>query len=110
MSFTWNYDPFGVILELRVKQRSTPYAHIQKPEVEKYMYQTKWQENTLLETEEQPPPVTASHINTPQIQTKKRARKEVSPSVTEVSGEDFQVHKKRAKTSHTPDLLKEGEM
>jgi hypothetical protein len=30
-SSTWYYDPFGVISELRVKQRSTPYAHTQKP-------------------------------------------------------------------------------
>jgi hypothetical protein len=29
--------------------------------------------------------------------------KEVSPSVTEVSAEDFQVYRKRPKTSHTPD-------
>jgi hypothetical protein len=60
--------PFCVISELRVKQRSTPYAHTQKPEVEKYMNQTKWQENTLLETEEQPAPVIVSHTNTPQKQ------------------------------------------
>jgi hypothetical protein len=44
------------------------------------------------------------------MKIEKRARKEVSPSVTKVSVEDFQVYKKRAKTSHTPDLLKEGEM
>jgi hypothetical protein len=49
LSSTWAYDPFGVIYELRVKQRSTPYAHTQKPKVEKYMNQTEWQENTLLE-------------------------------------------------------------
>jgi hypothetical protein len=109
-SSTWAYDPFGVISELRVKQRSTPYAHTQKPEVEKYMNQTEWQENTLLETEEQPAPVIASHTNTPQKKAEKRSRKEVSPSVTEVSAEDFQVYRKRAKTSHAPDLLKEGEM
>jgi hypothetical protein len=36
------------------------------------MNQTKWQENTLLETEEQPTPVTASHTNTPQMKTYKR--------------------------------------
>jgi hypothetical protein len=29
--------------------------------------------------------------------------KEVSPSVIEVSVEDFQVYRKRPKTSHTPD-------
>ena len=109
-SFTWNYDPFGVRLELRVKQKRTPYAHVHKCEVEKYMNQIDWQENTLLETEEQPSPVTASHTRTPQIQTKKREMTEVSPSVIEVSAEDFQVYRKRAKTSHTPDLLKEGEM
>ena len=63
----------------------------------------------MLETEEQPPPVTASHTNTPQVQTKKRTRKEVSPSVTKVSAEDFQVYRKRDKTSHTLDMLRKGE-
>jgi hypothetical protein len=37
MSSTRAYDPFGVISELKFKQRSTPYVHTQKPEVEKYM-------------------------------------------------------------------------
>jgi hypothetical protein len=41
-SSTWTYDPFGVISKLRIKQRSIPYAHTQKPEVDKYMNQTKW--------------------------------------------------------------------
>ena len=49
-SFTWNYDPFGVIPELGVKQNNTPYAHIHKPEVEKYVNKTDWKEITLLET------------------------------------------------------------
>jgi hypothetical protein len=40
---------------------------------------------------------------TPQVPVEKRPRKEVSPSVTEVSAEDFQVYRKRPKTSHTPD-------
>ena len=48
-SFIWNYNPFGVISKLRVKQKSTPYAYVHNPEVEKYMNQTDWQENTLLE-------------------------------------------------------------
>jgi hypothetical protein len=110
LSSTWAYDPFGVISELRIKQRSTPYVHTQRPEVEKYMNQTEWQENTLQEPEEQPAPVTTSHTNTPQNKVEKRSRKEVSPSVTEVSTEDFQVYRKRAKTSHTTYFLKEGEM
>jgi hypothetical protein len=74
------------------------------------MNQTDWQENTLLEIEEQPPLITASHTSTPQIQIEKRSRKEVSPSITKVSTEDFQVYRKTTKTSHTPYLFKEGEM
>jgi len=73
------------------------------------MNQTDWQENTLLETKEEPPLVTTSHTSTPQVQTKKRARKEASPSVIDVSTEDFQVYRKRPKTSHTPYMLREGE-
>jgi hypothetical protein len=30
-SYTWSYDSFGVISELRVKQRSTTYAHTKNP-------------------------------------------------------------------------------
>jgi hypothetical protein len=82
---------------------------VPNPEIEKFMNQTDWQENTLLETEEQPSPANISHTSTPQVTTEKRARKEVSPSVTEVSAEDFQVYRKRTKTSHTPDRFREGE-
>jgi hypothetical protein len=107
-SSNWSYDPFVVISELRAKQRITPYAHILKPEVEKYMNYTERQENTLLETKEQPPPVTTSHTNTPQKKTNKRERKDVSPSITKVSFEEFQVYRKRAKNIHASDFLKEG--
>jgi len=113
MNFTrsfWNYDPFGVISELMVKQKRNPYAHVHKLEVEKYMNQADWQENTFLETEENPPPVTASHTKTPQVQIEKKTRKEVSHSVIEVLTKDFQVYRNRDKTSHTRDLLKEGEI
>jgi hypothetical protein len=91
LSFTWNYDPFGIISELSVKQKNPPYAHAHKLEVDKYMNHSEWQENTLLEIEEEPSPINISHTNTPQVQIEKRARKEVSPSVTEVLVEDFQV-------------------
>jgi hypothetical protein len=110
LSFTWAYDPFGIISELRTKQKRTPYVHTQRPEVERYMNQAEWQENTLQEPEEQPISVTTSQTNTPQKKAEKRSRKEVSPSVTKVSTEDFQVYRKRDKTNHTTDLLKEGEM
>jgi hypothetical protein len=63
----------------------------------------------LLDTEKQPSPPNISHTITPQVQLEKRARKEISPSVTELSAEDFQVYKKRTKASHTPDMSKEEE-
>jgi hypothetical protein len=64
----------------------------------------------LIEIEEQPTPVIASHTNTPQKQENKRSRKDGSPSIIEVSTEDFQAYRKRAKTSHAPKFLKEGEI
>jgi hypothetical protein len=44
-----------------------------------------------------------SQTTTPQVPVEKRPRKDVSPSVTEVSADDFQVYRKIPKTSHTPD-------
>jgi hypothetical protein len=41
--------------------------------------------------------------------TEKRTRKDVSPSITKVLAEDFQVYRKRPKTSHTPDRSREEE-
>jgi len=74
------------------------------------MNQTEWKENTLLEIEEQPPHVNISHTNTPQVKIYIYiSRKKVSPSVTEVSTEYFQVYRKRDKTGHTLELLKEVE-
>jgi predicted Zn-dependent protease len=63
-----------------------------------------------LKEEEQPMSTTTSHTITPQRQADKRSRKEDSPSVTEVSPNDFQVYRKRTKTIHTTGFLKEGEM
>jgi hypothetical protein len=103
LSFSWHYDPCGIIAETRSRNKISPYAHVPKPEIEKFMNQTEWEENTLLDTEQQPPPASISQTTTPQVPVEKRPRKEVSPSVTEVSAEDFQVYRKRPKTSHTPD-------
>ena len=52
-SFTWYYDPFGVISKLRVENKSTSYFHTPRPEIEKYMNQLEWTEGTLQEAEEQ---------------------------------------------------------
>jgi hypothetical protein len=45
------------------------------------MNQTKWQENTLLETKEKPTPITASHTNTPQNQVEKMLRTKYQYSI-----------------------------
>lgn len=52
LSFTWSYDPFGIISKLRVKQKETPYVSTPRPEIEKYMNQHIWVENTLQEAKE----------------------------------------------------------
>jgi hypothetical protein len=82
LSFTCSYDPFGIISELRTKQKTTPYVHTQRPEIERYMNQTEWEVNTLQEEEEQHVSMTTSNTITPQRQAEKRSRNEDSPSVT----------------------------
>ena len=51
-SFIWKYDPSGIITEMKAKNKSAQYAHTLKPEIEKYVNQTKWEENTLEDTEQ----------------------------------------------------------
>jgi hypothetical protein len=38
--FPWHYDPCGIIAETRLKNRISPYAHVPRPEIEKFMNQT----------------------------------------------------------------------
>jgi hypothetical protein len=108
-SFLWHYDLCGIIAEMRLKNKNSPYVHAPKPEIEKFMNQTEWEVNTLEEVEQQSPSVIISQTTTPQIPKEKRPRKDASPSVTEVSAEDFQVYKKRPKTTHTTDRSGEEE-
>jgi hypothetical protein len=108
-SFLWHYDPCGIISEMRVKNKNIPYVHTPKPEIEKFVNQTEWEVNTLEEVEQQSPSVIISQTTTPQVPKEKRPRKDTSPSVTEVSAEDFQVHTKRPKASHTTDTTGEKE-
>jgi hypothetical protein len=89
MSFTWHYDPCGIISEMRIKNKNIPYVHESRPEVEKFANQTGWEPNTLVETEQQDPPVTVSQTTTPQAPKEKRPRQDLSPPVTEVSLEEF---------------------
>jgi hypothetical protein len=84
-SFPWHYDPCGIIAETRLKNKISPYAHVPKLEIEKFMNQTEWEVNTLEDTEPQFPPAVISQTTTPQVPKEKRPRKDDLPSVTEVS-------------------------
>jgi hypothetical protein len=107
VSFTWHYDPCGIIFEMRIKNKNIPYVHISRPEVEKFSNQTEWEPNTLVETEQQDLPVTVSQTTTPQDLKKGRSRQDLSPPVTEVSSEEFRLHTKRPKASPAPDPTRE---
>lgn len=39
LSFTWSYDPRAIISKLRVENKTTPYIHTPRPEIEKYVNQ-----------------------------------------------------------------------
>jgi hypothetical protein len=102
MSFPWHYDPYGIISEMRVKNKNIPYVHEARPEVEKFANQTVWEPNTLVEVEQQGPPTTVSPTTTPKVPKEKRPRQDLSPPFTEVYSEEFQLHTKRPKTSSVP--------
>jgi len=53
LSFTWSYDPCGIISKLGVENKSTHYIHTSRPEIEQYANKPEWAENTLQEDEEQ---------------------------------------------------------
>jgi hypothetical protein len=118
MSFTWHYDPCGIILEMRVKNKNAPYAHESKPKIEKFTNQTVWDPNTLMDVEQQVdmekhgPSTSVLPTTTPQVPKEKRPRQESesSPPITEVSSEEFKMHTKRPKTSSTPGATVEHEV
>jgi hypothetical protein len=84
-SFSWRYDPCGIIAEMRAKNKSSSYAHMLKPEIEKFVNQTEWEVNTLEDTEQQSHLTMISQTTTPQVLKEKIPRKDVSPLVTELS-------------------------
>jgi hypothetical protein len=108
-SFTWHYDPCGIIAKMRSKNKSFAYAHTLKPKIEKFVNQTKWEVNTFEDTEQHPPLIMISKTTTPQVPKDKRPRKYFYPSLTKVSAEDFQVYTKRPKTTHTTHRFGEEE-
>ena len=51
-SFTWSYDPFSIISNLRVELKTTPYNHTPRLEIEKFKNKVQWEKNTLQEAKE----------------------------------------------------------
>ena len=58
--FIWNYDPYGIISEMRIKNKNIPYVHASRPEIEKFANQKECEPNTLVEIEQQDLSVTIS--------------------------------------------------
>jgi hypothetical protein len=56
----------------------------------------------LIEVEQQAPLTTVPPMTMPQVPKEKKVRWDLSPPVTEVSSEEFQLHTKRPKTSSFP--------
>ena len=83
-SFTWRYDPCGIISEMRAKNKSSPYVDTLKQEIEKFVNQIEWEVNSLEEIEQQSHLTMISQTTTPQVPKEKRPRKDASPSFTEV--------------------------
>ena len=83
LSFTWSYDPMGVISELRVENNFTTYHNTARPGIEQYKNQLEWKENTLKESEEWE--FSTSNVRTPlaQEKTTKREREEQPSPTTE---------------------------
>jgi hypothetical protein len=107
-SFIWRYDLHGIISDMRVKNKNTPYTHEPKPDIEKFANQAVWLPDTLLDLEQQAPSTSALPATTPQVLKEKRPRQESSPPVTEVSSEEFHIHSKKPKTVSTPGTTAEA--
>ena len=110
LSFTWSYDPLGIISRLRVETKSTPYFYTHRREIEKYKNQPEWVENTLQEADEQH--VSSSIVQSPTMQekTSKRSREEESPLGTDIFSERFKImYRKKAKLSSRLSLSKDSE-
>jgi len=85
-SFTWSYDPLGIISKIRVEQNSTPYAHTPRPEIAQYDNQEQWTENSLKDAKEQL--ISQSSLQTPIPRDKeiKRPRESMPPTNFRKSG------------------------
>ena len=50
-SFSWSYDPHGIISILRVELKTTSYTHTSREEIEKHRNQDEWVEGALHESD-----------------------------------------------------------
>jgi len=98
LSFTWSYDPLGVIPKLRVEKKSTTYFHTCRPEIERYKNQIQWARNTLQEPEEHLMSTQTLHTPVTQEKIGKRNKEEESLLVIDIPSEDFKIiYRKRTK-------------
>jgi hypothetical protein len=115
-SFTWHYDPCGIISEMRVKNKNAPYAHEPRLKIEIFANQTEWEPDTLVDVEptvgmeRQVPSTSAPPTATPQNPKEKRPRLESSSPVTEVSSKEFNMHAKKPRTVPTTGMIVEQEI
>ena len=65
VSFIWHYDPCETISEMRIKNKNAPYVHAPKPEMDKFVNQTEWELDTLVEIEQKDPSVIISQMTRP---------------------------------------------
>ena len=52
-SFTWKYDPQGILSAIRVKCKLHVYLHDPKPHIERYANKNEWEPNTLFDDDSQ---------------------------------------------------------
>ena len=64
-SFTWSNHHLGIISRLRVENKTTPYTHTHRLEIERCVSQKTSVENTLQEAEEQLASTSTSHTLVP---------------------------------------------
>jgi len=110
LSFTWSYDPWGIIFKLTIENKTTPYIHTSRTKIEKYVNQWERAENTLREAEEKLFSTLNLQTPTPQAKTSKRQREEGSSSTTDSEAKDFWISYMKI-TNMTPriDAEKEAE-
>ena len=109
LSFTWSYDPFGIISSLRVEQNTTPYSHTPMPKIEKFMKKYQWEENNLQEVQEQILSTTTSQTPVPQEKRDKRPIEEDYSLVTEIEAKQFLIYTKKPKNNPPPFFMQDEE-